>query len=232
VLPLVREALRFRYRLIPYLYSLAVEMARTGHPMLRPLVYHFPDDARCRTESFDFLLGPGLLVASVLEPGATSRDVYLPAGAEWYDYTNGARYSGGQTVTLDAPLERIPLLARAGSLIPLGKSMQYVGAEPDDWREVRVYPPTGAGEATFALVEDDGHTLAYRRGEYTELRLSVRATDEALALAVEPVHLGYPLPYDAIEFALPPTETRPLDPPAETWIDAEGWRRVRLPIPR
>lgn len=231
-LPLVREALRFRYRLIPYLYSLAVEMARTGHPMLRPLVYHFPDNARCWTESFDFLLGSGLLVASVLEPGATSRNVYLPAGADWYDYTNGTRFSGGQTVTLDAPLDRIPLLARAGALIPLGKPMQHVGAEPDDWREVRVYPPTGAGEAHFTLVEDDGRTLAYRRGEYTELRLSVRATDETLTLAVKPVHMGYPLPYDAIEFSLPPTETRPLDPPAETWIDAEGWRRVRLPVPR
>lgn len=228
VLPLVREALRFRYRLIPYLYSLAVEMARTGHPILRPLVYHFPDDPRCHGESFDFLLGPGLLVASVLEPGATSRQVYLPAGADWYDYANGTRYTGGQVITLDAPLDRIPLLARAGALIPLGKPMRYVGAEPDDWREVRVYPPAGAGEAHFTLVEDDGHSLAYRRGAYTALRLAVRATPDALALAAEPIHAGYPLPYAAIEFALPPTETRPVNPPAETWTDEDGWRRIRL----
>lgn len=231
VLPLVREALRFRYRLIPYLYSLAVEMARTGHPMIRPLVYHFSDDPRCRVESFEFLLGPGLLVASVLEPGATTREVYLPAGVGWYDYANGTRFAGGQTIAFDAPPGRIPLLARAGALIPLGKPMRHVGAEPDDWREVRVYPPTGAGEAHFALIEDDGRTLDYRRGAYTELRLSVRASEEALALAVEPVRSGYPLPYDAIEFALPPTETRPLAlPAADVWIDADGWRRVRLAV--
>lgn len=230
VLSLVRDALRFRYRLIPYLYSLAVEMARTGHPMLRPLVYHFPDDPRCQTESFDFLLGPGLLVASVTEPGATSRDVYLPAGTDWYDYANGTRYTGGQTVTLDAPLDRIPLLARAGALIPLGKPVRNVGAEPDDWREVRAYPPIESGEAHFTLVEDDGHSLAYRRGAYTELRLTVRTTPDTLALSAEPVHAGYPLAYEAIEFALPPTETRPLDPPAETWTDSDSWRRARVPV--
>jgi len=232
-LPLVREAIRFRYRLIPYLYSLAVEAARTGHPIIRPLVYHFPDDPRCRTESFDFLLGASLLVASVLEPGATWRQVYLPQGADWYDYTTGERFTGGQTVTLDAPLERIPLLVRAGGLIPLGKPMRHAGTEPDDWREVRVYPPIGTGERHFALVEDDGLSLGYRRGEYTELRLSVRAAPDALSLAVEAVHRGYRLPYDAIEFALPPTETRPLrQPEAESWIDAEGWRRIRLPVPK
>jgi len=106
--------------------------------------------------------------------------------------------------------------------------MRYVGAEPDDWREVRVYPPAGAGEAHFTLVEDDGHSLAYRRGAYTALRLAVRATPHALALAAEPIHAGYPLPYAAIEFALPPTETRSVDPPAETWTDEDGWRRIRL----
>lgn len=230
-LPLVREALRFRYRLIPYLYSLAVEMARTGHPIVRPLVYHFPDDPRCRVASFDFLLGPGLLVASVLEPGATTREVYLPAGADWYDYANGTRFAGGQTIRLDAPLDRIPLLARAGALIPLGKPMRHAGAEPDDQREVRVYPPTGAGEAYFALIEDDGQTLDYRRGAYTELRLSVRTSEDALALAVEPVHGSYSLPYEAIEFALPPTETRPLTiQQGDVWTDAEGWRRARLSV--
>lgn len=95
---------------------------------------------------------------------------------------------------------------------------------------MRAYPPIESGEAHFTLVEDDGHSLAYRRGAYTELRLTVRTTPDTLALSAEPVHAGCPLAYEAIEFALPPTETRPLDPPAETWTDSDSWRRARVPV--
>jgi alpha-glucosidase len=79
VLPIIREWIEFRYRLIPYLYTLLFESTQTGHPIIRPMVYAFPGDPKCHTESFDFMLGPNLLVASVLQDGARSRPVYLPA---------------------------------------------------------------------------------------------------------------------------------------------------------
>jgi len=230
VLPFVRQAIRFRYRLLPYLYTLLAEAARTGAPVVRPLVYHFAHDPRCRTESFDFLLGPGLLVASVLEPGARTRAVYLPAGTDWCDFHSGAWHAGGQTVTLDAPLDRVPLLAPAGGLIPLGRAMRHTGAEPDDLREVYAFPPPGGGEGAFTLVEDDGWSMAYTRGEQTRLTLHVAATAARITLAVDPPQGAFPLPYDAVTFVLPPGEARPVAG-GEAAVEEDGRRRVRVAVP-
>ena len=103
-LPIIREWIEFRYRLIPYLYTLLFESTQTGHPIIRPMVYAFPGDPKCQTESFDFMLGPSLLVASVLEDGARCRPVYLPAASAWCDWYTGEWHSGGQVVNADAPL--------------------------------------------------------------------------------------------------------------------------------
>ncbi|MBN2470131.1 MAG: glycoside hydrolase family 31 protein, partial [Anaerolineae bacterium] len=228
ILPLVRDAIRFRYRLIPYLYTLLAESARAGAPIIRPLVYHFPQDARCRTESFDFMLGPNLLVAPVLEPGMTQRDIYLPGGLTWLDFHSGAAYAGGQVVTLDAPLDgpdsRIPLLVPARGLLPL--------APPTDTpvvnagaREVCAFPDPAGGEGAFTLVEDDGESLDYRAGAQTRLTLRLRASAEAIHLSAGAPQGGYPLPYDAVTFVLPPGEARPITGGDEL-PEEDGRRRV------
>jgi alpha-glucosidase len=209
VLPIIREWIEFRYRLIPYLYTLLFESAQTGHPIIRPMVYAFPADPKCHTESFDFMLGPNLLVASVVEDGARRRPVYLPAASEWCDWYTGEWHTGGQVVSADAPLERIPLFVRAGGLIPMGKVMRHVGAEPDDVRQVFVFPhPTAGSAVSSRLIEDDGLTLGYQRGEYSEVKLEVAATSDRISL--QAVRRGnYRLPYqDRIEYILPPNETR------------------------
>ncbi len=122
VLPLIREAIRLRYRLKPHLKALMIEAHQTGHPINRPLVYHFADDSRCRTESFDFMLGADMLIAPVYEPGERERAVYLPRGAHgkrWFDYYTGEVYNGGRTVTVPAPLEYTPVFVRPGARIAL-----------------------------------------------------------------------------------------------------------------
>ncbi len=231
VLPFVREAIRFRYRLMPYFYALFFEAAQTGHPIIRPLVYHFPHDPHCHTESFDFMLGPNLLVASVLEPGVRSREVYLPQGVEWYDFYTGERYAGGQMITAAAPLDRILLFAPAGAIIPFGKVMQHVGAEPDDVREVRVYPPA-QGRASFTLIDDDGMSMGYARGEFSALTVEVRATQEALRLAVAVAQDGYALPYETLTVVLPSGETRAIHAyGGGVFMGADGVRRVTLGLP-
>ncbi len=189
VLPIVRDWIKFRYRLQPYLYSLFYEAHTTGHPIIRPLVYHFPDDPRCRTESFDFMLGSHLLVASVFEPGARTRRVYLPAGAWWCDWYSRQWYEGGQEIEVDAPLERIPLLVRDGGIIPM--------AAVENGREVRVF---ARAAAEFMLYEDDGISLDYQRAGYTTIRLS---GDESGTCKAERVHTGFELPYSEIRFVLP-----------------------------
>lgn len=232
VLPIIREAISFRYRLLPYLYTLFCEAARTGQPIIRPMVYHFPHDVRCRTESFDFMLGPNLLVASVLEPGTRAREVYLPSGVQWCDFYTGQWYDGGQIVTLDAPLERIPLLVPAGGIIPMGKRMRHVGAEPDNVRRVCVFPAPGDGRGAFTLIEDDGLSLAYQRGAYTEVICETLAEPDRLTLAIELAHQGYVLPYQAVELVLPSGEARPVQGPdgSQACTETGGRRVVRVPL--
>ncbi len=221
VTPIIREWIEFRYRLIPYLYTLLFESAQTGRPIIRPMVYAFPGDPKCHTESFDFMLGPNLLVASVVEQGASRRPVYLPAANEWCDWYTGAWHTGGGVVSVDAPLERIPLFVRAGGLIPMGKVMQHVGAEPDDIRQVFVFPHPSQGRGEFTLIEDDGHSLGYQRGEYSEVKLEISAASDHISLQAT-WRGSYPLPYNRIEFILPLNETRQVTASGETWTDAQG----------
>lgn len=231
VLPHVREAIRLRYRLIPYLYSLFFEAVRKGEPILRPLVYHFPQDARCRRESFDFLLGPYLMVASVLEPGSQTRGVYLPEGVGWYEVDTGVYHPGGQEILLEAPLERIPLLAPEGALIPL----QEVPGPGREWKDserfVWVFPPRAGHSTRFLLIEDDGETLAYQEGGYTEVELQVSSEPDRITLSVNLRHTGYILPYEEIVFLLPAGETRPVEGGTEeSGKDPEGRRRIHLRV--
>jgi alpha-glucosidase len=199
VLPLVRDLFNFRYRLLPHLYTLSVLAHRTGQPIIRPLVYEFPDDPRCITESFDFLLGSYLLVAPVLEAGARTRTIYLPSGTWWCDYYSGAWHEGGQSITVDAPLGKPPLFVRDGGIIALGSEMRYVGEKPDDQRTLRVY--TRSGTST-TLIEDDGISTDYQRGSYTELHINAARMSGTWLVTIEKLHDGYPLPYKALDVEL------------------------------
>lgn len=212
VLDLVREAFELRYQLIPYIYSLFHESHLTGHPIIRPLVYEFPTDPNCITSSFDFMLGSALLVASVYQEGATSREVYLPQGADWIDFFTGDYYKGGQMISLDTPLHRIPLLVRAGSIIPLAKLMKHIGAEPDNYRELRIFPAKGISSHQFVLYEDDGIT---QDGAITTLDLTMQTTDSEIAVNAK-LDGDFDLSYTTMNIVLPPYETRQLKTPMIT----------------
>jgi alpha-D-xyloside xylohydrolase len=110
------------------------------------------------------MFGPAFLVAPVTEQGVTHRPVYLPAGADWYDYWTDRRYTGGQTIDADAPIDRIPLFVRAGSIVPVGVQVPST-ATRQPLESIRIYP---GRDTTFTLYDDDGTTNAYRRGAGTE----------------------------------------------------------------
>ncbi len=164
-----RKALEWRYRLLPYLYSVTAECAQTGMPIVRPLFLADPADPRLHNIDDVYLVGDALLVAPVLEPGATARPVVLPRGT-WYELDTGQAVVGGQTVTVTAPLERLPVYARAGAVIPLWPVMQYVGERPVEELSLRVY--VGDGESAF--YEDAGEGLAYQQGDYRWSYFTVR----------------------------------------------------------
>jgi alpha-D-xyloside xylohydrolase len=171
--PVLARYLRLRYALIPYLYSLGRQTYETGAPFMRGLFMDFPDDPKVATLGDEYMFGPAFLVAPVTEQGRTSRPVYLPAGADWYDYWTNKRYTGGQTIEAAAPIDRIPLFVRAGSIVPMGAAIQST-AERQPLESIRVYP---GRDARFTLYDDDGTTNAYRKagGTKTELVWSDRA---------------------------------------------------------
>lgn len=172
---IVRDVLRLRYRLLPYLYTLAAEHHRTGMPLARPLFFADPADPALRDYDDAFLLGDALLVAPVVEEGARTRTVYLPRNdAGWVDYWTEAHYEGGRTVTVDAPLERIPLFVRAGAVLPLRSPQQYVDETPLDTLTWRVaLPPDGTVYDRRTVYEDDGRTTAYATGAFAETTLEL-----------------------------------------------------------
>ncbi len=223
VLPIIRDLFRFRYRLIPYLYTLAFEAHQTGHPIIRPLVYHFPEDKRCQTESFDFLLGSHMLVAPVLEPGARTRRVYLPAGRWWCDFHSRQWYQGGSEIEVSAPLEQIPLFVADGGIIPLGGVMRYVGERPDDEREIHAFV---RADSSFVLIEDDGISLDYQQGGYTAVQLSLQHSGDHWVANARRLHDGYPLPYQDVDFVVTTGDSLPV---FKSTLDGGQWR-VRVAV--
>lgn len=163
--------IRLRYRLMPYIYSLAGASFLFGAPMMTPLGLAFPDDPTA-SSSTEFLFGPSLLVAPVLEPapgGEHRMSVYLPAGCGWYDFWTNVRYEGGQELCIPVTLDTIPVFVREGSVLPLAVGEPCHTGEIDPTRlDIRVY--TGAN-GVFALYEDEGDGYGYENGAYAITQL-------------------------------------------------------------
>ncbi|HYF95895.1 MAG TPA: glycoside hydrolase family 31 protein [Symbiobacteriaceae bacterium] len=176
---LVADAIRLRYRFLPYLYTLFAEARRTGLPVMRPLLLEYPDDERTHNLSDQFLLGEDLLVAPVYQPGAVTRMVYLPRG-EWVDYWTGALYPGGQYTVADAPLHRIPLFVRQGAILPLGPVVQHTG-EPAKSLTFDIFG-SGAGH----VYEDDGASMDYLAGDWSITRVTSRVEAGRTLVTVQP----------------------------------------------
>ncbi|MEO7714657.1 MAG: TIM-barrel domain-containing protein [Capsulimonas sp.] len=179
------KAIELRYRLIPYLYTLAAQTEATGAPMMRPLFLEFPKDEKTFDLRDEWLMGDRLLAAPVLNEGG-ARDVYLPAG-QWYDFNTGASVAGAETRHIQAALDVIPAYVRAGTILPLGPVLQYTGEKPIDPLEVRVYP---GADASFTLYEDNGDNYDYQKGACS--RIPMHWDDRARTLTVSPRVGSYP----------------------------------------
>ena len=166
--PILEKYLRLRYQLMPYIYSLGWYSHETGAPFMRGLFMDFGSDPNVAEIGDEYMFGPALLVAPVTEQGSTSREVYLPAGTDWYNFWTNERVHGGQRLRVNAPIDTIPIFVRAGSILPLGAPVLSTD-EKQAIAEVRVYP---GADGEFILYSDDGKTYAYEQGkrEITRLR--------------------------------------------------------------
>ena len=173
--------LQLRYRLLPYIYSLAGQVTHQDYTLLRALPFDFRHDPAVYNVADQFMFGPALLVNPITQPMYYTRDsvpltdirktrsVYLPAGTDWYDVWTGKRYAGGQTISADASLATLPLYARAGSIVPIGPEIQFAGDRPDAPIELWVYP---GQDGAFTLYEDEGDNYNYEQGSFTMIHLA------------------------------------------------------------
>ena len=180
--PICRKYLDLRYRLMPYIYSAVRESTQTGMPIIRALWLHYPDDPAAVSRGDEYLWGRDMLVAPVIEKGATERKLYLPRGA-WHDFWTKERIEGGREVTRKVDLETIPLYVRGGAVLPMGPVKQYTGEKVDAPLTLAVYP---GANGSFLLYEDAGNGFEYRKGEWMGIQMAWNDARRALSLRLAP----------------------------------------------
>ena len=196
----IEKQIRLRYRLIPYLYSIAWQVTSNNDSYMRPLFSDFAQDKKVWNMTDEFMFGRSILAAPIVNPQYTEEKIirtnamtgwdrqnvsggssagtvdftqtktvtkYLPKGADWYDFWTAKRYKGGQNVVLQTSFDRVPMFVRAGSILPLGPEMQYVGEKSWDNLEMRVYP---GADGQFSLYEDEGDGYDYEKGVYSTIQ--------------------------------------------------------------
>jgi alpha-glucosidase/alpha-D-xyloside xylohydrolase len=196
--PICRKYLELRNRMLPYLYSAVHECATTGMPVMRALWLHYPNDPAAVARGDEYLWGRSVLVAPVVEKGATTRNLYLPRG-DWYDFWTGERIAGGREINRPVDLETIPLFVAAGTILPLGPVKQHTNEKTDKPLSISIYP---GADGSFLLYEDDGCSFNYRKGEWMGLRLDWNDARRTLRLAIAPGSRMLPPFHRTIEVSL------------------------------
>ncbi|MEM0120630.1 MAG: glycoside hydrolase family 31 protein [Thermoprotei archaeon] len=204
----ITDAIRLRYRFLPQIYKLFRQAESGKQPVIRPLVYEFPHDESTWDLDSEFLVGSNLLVAPITQPGVRARSVYLPSGPRWLDYWTRKVYSGGRWVLVDAPLTRIPLFVRENTTLVVSEA-QHVNAH--NWKPV--IEAFVESQADAELYDDDGSTLAYRRGEFFQLDAHFERRGDTLTITTRKTSMAYTPEYTSVGVQL---------------LRAEGIERIRL----
>lgn len=226
-----KKAIELRYRLLPYIYSLAGDATQRAGTIMRPLVMDFAADKKAIRLNDQYMFGRSLLVKPVTDPMYTYLDknkkghliypdvaaaaapagVYLPAGSKWYDFWSNELLEGGDDVLTTAPIHRMPVYVKAGSIIPFGPEVQFSSEKPWDSLELRVYP---GADADFILYEDDGVSYDYEKGLFTEIPFHWNEAERTLEIGTRSG--SYPGMLSSREFrvVLVSDGTEPGDTPA------------------
>ncbi len=176
--PICRKYLELRYRLLPYTYTAVRECCETGLPIMRALWLHYPTDPAAVARGDQFLWGRDILVAPVVEKGATNRRLYLPRGM-WFDFWTEQSVEGGREIERPVDIETMPLHVRASAILPLGPVKQYADEQVGKLLSLVIYP--GADGAS-ALYEDDGHSFAYCQGDFMRIEMAWQDATRLLTL--------------------------------------------------
>ena len=209
----IEKQIRLRYRLLPYLYSIAWQVTSNNDSYMRPLFADFAQDKTVWNVNDEFMFGHSILAAPIVNPQYTEEKIirtdamtgwdrneltvesghlkvdwaapqtavkYLPKGAKWYDFWTNKQYKGGQRVTIETTLDHVPMFVRAGSILPLGPEMQYVGEKNWENLELRIYP---GADGSFMLYEDEGDNYNYEKGAYSVIQFSWNEKTRTLTIS-------------------------------------------------
>jgi alpha-D-xyloside xylohydrolase len=171
---------RLRYRLMPYIYSLAGATYHRDYTIMRGLVMDFPRDEKAININDQYMFGPSLLVNPVYHYRERTRELYLPGGQGWYDLYSGKYWEGGQSIVADAPYNRVPVFARAGAIIPFGPAIQYTNARKADTITLYVF---GGRDGEFTLYEDEGTNYGYENKAYANIRFQYSDANHKLTVS-------------------------------------------------
>ena len=186
-----KAAIELKYRLIPYIYTYAREAYDTGLPIMRTLLLEYPDDKEAFSADEQFLFGKELLVAPVVKKGATTKRIYLPEG-EWIDFNDGKTvYSGEEWITYPAPLDKIPIFVKKGSIIPMMPVMQYIGENPNAPLYLNIYPAAENQTASFVVYEDDGEDLSYQKDIFMKTSISCKTENNKYQTEISQESKGF-----------------------------------------
>jgi len=168
---------KLRYRLMPYVYSMAWKVTSENYTIMRHLIMDYRTDVNVKSIDNQFMFGPSMMINPVSSAGVTQRSVYLPAG-NWYDFWTGKLYTGSQTITTAAPITKIPVFVKAGSIIPMGPEIMYA-TQSIDPTEIRIYK---GSNGSFTLYEDEGDTHNYEKGSYSVIPFSYNEATKELTI--------------------------------------------------
>ena len=180
--PICRQYMELRYRLLPYNYTLMRQSVDSGLPAMRPLWLHYPKDPEATKLGDEFLWGRDLLIAPVVEKGATHRHVYLPAGT-WFDWWTGEKAAGGRWLERPVDLITMPIYVRAGAILPLDPLRQYTGEKVSEPTELRIFP---GADGAYTLYDDDGNSMDYVKNDGARIRFIW--SDGTRTLTIEPAN--------------------------------------------
>jgi alpha-glucosidase len=222
-----RSTIELRYRLLPYIYTLFHEHEQTGMPVIRPLWFEFPLDKKTYLVADEYLLGKDLLVAPVVKEGIREREVYFPAGTEWIDWWTGEKYPGGKPSVVKAPIDRLPLFARVGSVIPTQPVIQNTGEMSSVPISLTIADVNASGAST--LYQDAGDGYGYKSNEWREFRFENRV--DLLRITRAGQFTGQPIKdIEIIGLTSRPLELRVDGRPVKFNYDAAGYK-LKAAIP-
>lgn len=187
---IIKKYIELRYKFITHIYNLFYQSSQTGLPMLRPLIMEFPLDENCQNLSDQFMIGDSILLAPVYQPDQKKRMLYLPKG-KWFDFWNKKVYKGPKHLIVDAPLAKLPIFIKAGSIIPLNEKLNYIGEKELESLNLNIFLEAPQSQGTYQLYDDDGISYNYQAGAYNLTEFNYQYTENKLVFKIDKLVNNY-----------------------------------------